>query len=167
MKKFFNGSTIFTALVMLVMAWALFEAKDWKVGSGLYPWLVGGVTFILALWLLVQEIIRMRAGLSPETGVGMSMDIAVSDDPAGLKYRGFTRALGWVLGLGLSLWLLGFQIGLAVFFISYLVFQAHARWFVIPILTALMMLMLFYFYIFLEIFWPQSLLSQWLELPFY
>ena len=67
----------------------------------------------------------------------------------------------------LSIGLLGFQIGLAVFFIAYLVFQARARWFLIPGLAAIMMLLLFYFDKFLGVFWPQGILIRWLELPFF
>ncbi len=163
----FSGSTIFAALVVLAMAWALFEARGFPSGAAVYPRLVSGVTFVLALSALIWQTIRMRAGRSHETGVGMSMDIEASDEPARVRYGGFARAMGWILGLWLSIGLLGFQIGLAVFFIAYLRFQARARWFVIPCLTALILLLLFYFDKFLEVFWPQGLLIRWLELPFY
>ncbi len=162
-----RGSTIFTALVVLVMAWALFEAKDFPFGGRIYPWLAGSVTFVLALWLLVSEVRRMRAGLSPETGSGASMDLEASDEPARERYGGFTKAMGWILGLWLSTWLLGWQIGITVFFIAYLVFLARARWFLIPILAAIMMLILFYFDKLLGVFWPQGILIRWLELPFF
>ncbi len=167
MKKFFNGAIIFTVLVVLVMAGAVFEARNYPPGGRLYPWLVCSATFVLALWLLVNEVRRTRAGCSPSARTGMSMDIEASDELAKVKYGGFAIAIIWILGLWLSIWLLSWQIGISVFFILYLIFRAHARWFMIPGLVALMMLLLFYFDKFLEVFWPRGILVRLLDLPFY
>ena len=161
----FSVSTIFPAFVMLVMAGALFESSGYPVGGRIYPWFVGSITFVLALSFLVTEIKRIRSGLSTETGA--SMDLEASDEPARQRYGGFAKSFGWVLGLCLSIWLLGFQIGISVLFILYLVFRARTRWFKVPILTAIMMLVLFYFDKFLGVFWPQGFLIQLLELPFF
>ncbi len=163
----FNRPSIFAAVVVLVAAWAVLVVSDLPFGAGLYPRLVGGMTFLLALAVLIGEIRQMRSGIARETGVGSSMDLEVADEPARQRYGGFARAMGWMLGMCLSIGLLGWQIGLTVFFTLYLVFQARARWFVIPILAALMMLILFYFDQLLEVFWPEGFLIELLDLPFF
>ena len=163
----FRGATIFNALVVLVMAWAVFVVRDLPFAAGLYPWVVGSVTFILALLVLIGEMRRMRSGISAETGNGPSMDLKASDESARERYGGFARAMGWILGLWLSIWLLGWQIGLTVFFFAYLAFQARARWFLTLGLVALMWLMIFYFDRFLGVFWPEGILTEWLELPLF
>ncbi len=164
----FSGASIFSLLVALVAAVALFMTLDFPLLSAqIYPWFAGGVALILALSVLVSETRRMRGGRSAETRTGAYMDIAVSDESARTKYGGAAKVAGWIIGMCLSLRLLGFQVGLPVFLAFYLIFKARTRWFKIPVLVALMVLIQFYFDKGLEVFWPQGLLIRWLELPFF
>ena len=108
----------------------------------------------------------MRAGRSAKTSIGTQMDLVVGDEAALKKYGGAAKAMAWIVGMGIGIWLLGWQIGITMFFIVYLVFR-RTRWFMIPILVTIMQFIMFYFDKFLEIFWPQGLLIRWLELPLF
>ncbi|MFH1087044.1 MAG: tripartite tricarboxylate transporter TctB family protein [Chloroflexota bacterium] len=162
-----SGSAILTALVVLVMALALFEARNFPFGGRLYPMVAGGMTFILSLSALIREIRRMRAGTSLETGKGATMDLGAGDGEMRERLGGIARIGAWVLCLSLGIWLLGWLIGVSAFFVSYLVFKAHARWFAAIGLTALMVLLLLSFDRVLDVFWPEGLLVQWLDLPLF
>lgn len=163
-----RGSTIFTALVAVVMALALFEARKFPFGGRLYPGVAGGLTLIFTLALVVRDIVRARspsAGAGP--GRGAAMDLGAGEEPAGERVRGFAAIYAWALGLWLSTWLFGWLIGLPVFFVAYLVLKAGARWFQVVGLTALMLALMFTLDTLLRVYWPDALLSAWLGRPLF
>ncbi|MBA7486239.1 hypothetical protein ES707_21795 [subsurface metagenome] len=163
----FSGENIFTSLIVLVMALAIFEARNFILIVQVYPVLAAGATLILALSLLVTEVIRIKAGRPAEARSGTTMDITSEEEPTLAKYKGAGEVMAWILGMCLSIWLIGWLLGITTFLVAYLIFKAHSRWFVIPVLVVVMLVVLFYLDKLLEVFWPQGPLMRLLDLPIF
>jgi hypothetical protein len=95
----------FTALIVVMLAAALWESRGFGFRPGLFPWVIGGPMLALSLLLLGLQLAgRERApaggGLAPGSEV----------EPAEAARR-TAAILGWVAGTLAAIWLLGFVIG--------------------------------------------------------
>lgn len=156
-----RSSTIFALAIGLVMAWAVFVAKDFRpfVLVGIYPVIAGSFTLGAVLWLLINEIRGAGGGKKPR---GVAVDLVADDMPASVRARKAARAFGWFLALLAAIYLLGFKIGAIAFFIAYVGMETRTRWFLIVGLAGGVVFVLVLFQRFLEVFWPLGLLGEWL-----
>lgn len=156
----------FTSLITLIVVLYLWDAKDMTFKPGVFPWVAGAFTLIMCLLLLATDIKRLASGRSEERETGLQMDIESSlDMSAWVTYKKALRTFALIPALYAGIWLVGFHIAIVLFFIAYLTFKARVRWFLVPGLTFLMVLFLFYFDKFLNVWWPEGLLEQWVHLP--
>jgi hypothetical protein len=123
----FHPSMLFTFFVVAVSAYAVYTARDWPLGTGLFPWFVGIPVLVLALIQLIvdayQSLTPGKAG-STETG-DLQVDWTMSaKDVAG----GVLTFFGWLLGLFFGIWLFGFFIAIPLFGFLYLKLQAKEGW---------------------------------------
>lgn len=122
---------------------------------------------ILCVIQLVQDLKKRNA-----QGVGSKNDfIDLARDetipPRVVLLRGM-RYLGWMVGLVVLAYIVGFKIAVFVYFILFLKLEARARWLTTLILTAIAGYLIFvHLEKLLSIYWPPYLLEPWLRpLPF-
>ena len=117
---------LFSALVVLFLIWALWEARNWPGHSRLFPWSLGFIVLSLALTqlgLAWRGIVRQGRtdpiggtkglddiGKSPSGADNdpVSQKILVTPDTA--RQRGITICC-WIVGFFIGIWLLGFKLG--------------------------------------------------------
>jgi hypothetical protein len=122
-----NLNRAFSLALVLVFAWALFEAQGFRAQARLFPVAIGVAGLALALLHLALEF--RRAGASVGVGDGMPAGAAalapdggaLADEvpPAVLRRRTYA-ILGWVLGFALAIWLLGFPLAVPLMTLAYL-----------------------------------------------
>jgi len=148
---------LFSLMVVALFGWALLEAKDWSMRTGLFPRAVGiaGLTFALAQLYLTLRIIFKEGTEDPGE--------VVVDTDAALVRRRTISITGWILGFFAAIWLLGFSIAVPLVTLLYLKLGAGEKW---PITVVLTMLAWGSFYgLFdytLHVPFPEGLLREWL-----
>jgi TctA family transporter len=113
----FGAHALFTAVIIAVLALALWQSRDFGIRAGLFPWVIGIPTFLLALCQLVKDMkIRTEAHDSERT---VAPDVA----------RKRTIAIiGWTVGCFLLIWLLGFSWAVPLTIFLYLKFAGRESW---------------------------------------
>ncbi len=148
-------SLLFTLFVAVVAAAMVYTARDWPMGTGLFPLSVGVPVLVMALIQLVMDAYRsMKTTASQERETGdLQVDWTMS--AAEVAARGLAFA-GWLLGMFLGILLIGFFITVPVFTLLYLRYQAREGWTLTLWLTAIMLVF------FVGVF-DQILHIHWLE----
>jgi hypothetical protein len=149
---------LFTLCIIIIAAYAVYTARDWPLGTRLFPWFVGIPVLALSLVQIVLELYqapRVGKGTKVETG-DLQVDLNMS---TGLVARRTAGYFGWLLGLFFGIWIFGFFISIPLFAFLYLKLQAKEGWLVSSALT----LGVFVFFIglfdqVLHILWPDPLL---------
>ena len=128
----------FSVLIVLFLAWVLWEARNWPAPSRLYPWSLGFIVLGLAL---IQVVVAWRASvkasdsaapvegreLDGERDPGIAGDLVVPQEVV----RRRTRTICiWILGFFLGIWLLGFKFGSLGLTLAFLRFTAKETWFI-------------------------------------
>lgn len=109
----------FSALMVLVFAFAVFEARTWQIEARLFPWVIGFPLLALALIQLALDIWKPRGNTSEDASVEV---------PAWIVGRRTVPIIAWIMGFVLAIWLLGLSISVPVFTFLYLKLQAQERW---------------------------------------
>lgn len=153
-----HARTVFTFCVITVAAGAVYTARDWPLGTRLFPWFVGIPVLVLSLAQVAVEIyhaIKSGENKNEETG-DLQVDWSMSAGLVAYRAAGY---FGWLLGLFFGIWLFGFFISVPLFAFLYLKLQAKEGWLVSSALT----LGVFVFFIglfdqILHVLWPDPLL---------
>ena len=159
----------YLSVIILIVVLYLWHSRSMPTAVAAMPWFAGAYTLIMCLLLLATDIKRLPRGHSEESEereTGSQMDIeSTRDMSAWVTYKQAASKFAWIPATYAGIWLFGFHIGMTIFFIVYLTFKARVRWFLVPGLTVLMVLFLFYFDKLLNVWWPEGLLEQWVNLP--
>lgn len=138
----FRGySTAFTGALFLMVAWGLWEASKWELQASLMAWMIGLPTAGLLALQLARQIVRADDKPAPadkgEPGV-FNASLLEQDgealDPAEARWR-TASIIGWVVGFAAAIWLVGFQLGVALMTFLYLK-SAGESWFAVVSITA-------------------------------
>jgi hypothetical protein len=97
-----GADALFTLLLVVAVALALWESRSFGFRPGLFPWLVGGSVLALGVLLLALGAARVP------TGPGGGAPDSASAIPAPVAYRRTAGILGWIVGYVAAIWLLGF-----------------------------------------------------------
>ena len=117
--------SLFMVIVILI---GVVTAFKWRWDTRLFPWAIGIPALALAIW---QLFIDLRGGRfrsppavkKPSRGpVDIPVDAAI---PAEVRSRRTLRAMGWIAGFALGIWLLGFLIAIPIFVFLYLIYEAR------------------------------------------
>jgi hypothetical protein len=106
----------FSLTVVVLMACALWESRNFDLKSGLFPWLIGIPVLALALVQLLLDGWRKKVvrpappaeGTGDAEGQGEAEGEALSSREFNLRTA---RTLAWICGFIVPVWLLGFKIG--------------------------------------------------------
>jgi len=116
-----DGATAFSAALVLLFAWGLWESRSFGARAGLFPWAIGVPTLALALVQLVRDATGRRTGVALDAAADLDL-------PPGVAARRTLAIAGWILAAYAAIWLLGFAVGTLVTSLLYLRLGAGERW---------------------------------------
>lgn len=145
---------VFSIGVVLLFAWAVWEARDWWFRTRLFPWAIAIPGLLLAISQVFMEI--RHAAKTAGT------DLQQAAAAPGMAARRTTAIVSWMLAIFFAIWLLGFAVAVPLSAFLYLKFNGE-RW---PTSTALTVLAWIAFYGLFEyalhVPFPRGLLLDWL-----
>ena len=118
----FDSKTLFSVVVVVIVALALWQSRNFGYRAGLFPWAIGIPTLVLALLQLNKDVTgrkKPRAAAAWEA----ALDIAPY-----LATRRTLAIIAWTVGFFVMIWLLGFTYAVPVVMILYLKFAAQEKW---------------------------------------
>ena len=119
----------FTAVLLAVIAAAVWDARQWTIKAQLFPWVIGFPVMALLLILLLQQLVQRSRSVPKrsEASVIGQVEHVASAEAAVARRRGF-GIVGWLLGFLGAIWLLGFPAGGTLGTLAYLKLAAKERW---------------------------------------
>jgi hypothetical protein len=148
----------FSLMIVLVFAFALFEARGWQIYARLLPWVVGLPMLALALCQLALDIRHGGTKVNHITPSGAACEIA-----APVVQSRTISILAWLLGLFLAIWLLGFSISIPLFTLLYLKIESQESWWLAIFLSAVAWGFFFGFFKWaVNLPFPEGQLFSWL-----
>ena len=145
----FGPAAWFTIAVILILAVALWQSRNFGFRAGLFPWVIGIPTFILAIAQLGRDIYGRKKKKVVEYGESTGTEIPAED----VKQRTVSIIL-WTVGFFLAIWIFGFSIAVPLTILLYLKIAGNESW----TMTALVTFFSWLFY------W--SLFEKLLNVPF-
>ena len=154
---------VFALFIVGILGYVVYQAKfgfgAWEPRAALFPWVIGLPSFILALFVLVQETMRSTKEVKVEQ---FSYEKEPEIDP--LIERNRTISItAWIVGFFLAIWMIGFVPASAIATFLYLKFGARENWGMTLAITA--GCWLFFFGVFdyaLQLPFPEGALFDWL-----
>lgn len=122
----------FTVFLLLVVAWAVYEARNWDLRARLFPWAIGIPVLIL---VLVQLTGAVRAALSSSDTLAGTTEIYGDTEP-GVALRRTLMIVGWLIGFAVAIWAFGFAYGGTLGTLLYLRFSSREKWWVCLAMSA-------------------------------
>jgi hypothetical protein len=133
----FGPGALFTLVIVTTIAVALFQSRNFGFRAGLFPWVIGIPTLLLALVQLAKDVYRPK-----EAGA----DGHEALPPEAVRHRTLS-IIGWIAGCFLAIWLLGFSYAVPLFIFVYLKLEAREGWLMTVVVTFLSWL---FFYMLFE-----------------
>lgn len=155
----FQPRMLFTLFMAAIFCLVVFTARGWPLGTRLLPWVVGITMLILSLVQLALDLYRSTRSVytqrdSAETG-DLQIDWTISTR---LVVRRAANFFGWLVGLVLGIWLLGFFVAVPLFAFFYLKIEAKEGWLLTLLMSGAALLFLIgIFDQILHIHWHQPL----------
>jgi len=118
-----DGTTAFSALIVVLFGWALWQSRHFGVRAGLFPWAVGFPGLALGIVQFARDFTGHRSGAAPE-----SVGDAGPDVPPDVARRRSIEICAWIAGFWVAFWLLGFSLATLVMTLLYLKLAARERW---------------------------------------
>jgi putative tricarboxylic transport membrane protein len=152
----FGPSALFTLSVVVLLALALWQSRNFGFRAGLFPWAIGIPTIILACAQLARDLYGKKKKTSTNISVSFEQEVA----PTEVKRRTISIIL-WTIGFFLAIWLLGFSYAVPLTMVAYLALPARERW--TMVLSVSFFTWLFYWGLFekmLNVPFPEGLLIR-------
>jgi hypothetical protein len=146
-----------------MLALALWQSRNFGYRAGLFPWVVGTPTLLLALGQLGRDLY----GKKKKSSIGLAESVETHVDIAPEVERQRTLSIiGWTVGFFLAIWLLGFSYAVPLTIFLYLKVAGKEKW---PITIAVTFFSwLFYWSLFerlLNVPFPEGLLFELIKGP--
>ena len=113
----FGAAALFTAVIIALLALALWDSRDFGIRAGLFPWVIGIPTLLLTLAQLAKDT-KVKTK-HPDGEDRVAPEIA--------RQRTFA-IIGWTVGCFLLIWLLGFSWAVPLTIFLYLKFAGREHW---------------------------------------
>ena len=126
----FGWPVVFTGCVIVLLALALWQSRNFGVRAGLFPWVIGTPTLLLALIQLAKDF----KGHKKVSGPAFEAEGAVEVSPEVATRRTLT-ILGWTVGFFVAIWLLGFSYAVPLTMVLYLKLAGREKWPITVIMT--------------------------------
>lgn len=145
---------VFTFTLIVVLAVALWQSRNFGYRAGLFPWAIGPPVLILAIAQFVLE-------LTGKTKITVGGE-AASELPRDVVLRRTRSIVGWIVGVMIAIWLIGFSLAVPLTTLLYLRFTGREKW-PITIVFALVSWAFFFglFEYAISIPFPRGQLFEW------
>ncbi len=155
----------FALFIAGILGYVVYQARfgfgAWEPRAGLFPWVIGLPSFILALFILIQEAMRSTKKVKVEQ---FSFENMPEIDP--LIERNRTISItAWIVGFFLAIWIIGFVPASAIATFLYLKLGARENWGMTLAITA--GCWLFFFGVFdyaLQMPFPTGAIFDWVRI---
>ncbi|HWH78692.1 MAG TPA: tripartite tricarboxylate transporter TctB family protein, partial [Candidatus Binatus sp.] len=147
--KRFGPAAWFTAVTILLLALALWTSRNFGFRAGLFPWVIGTPTLVLAIGQLGRDLYGKKKKKVSDIPEIPETEVAPED----VKRRTIS-ILFWTIGFFLVIWFLGFSYAVPLTMLLYLKFAADESWLMTGLVT-------FFSWLF---YW--SLFEKMLNVPF-
>ena len=160
-KPKFKPEDAFPAFLLVMLILMLTQTVEWEYGARLVPLFVGAIVVpALAISLFNQVFRRI-----PQDEEKLHMDIAADHGELSKKevIRRALIYLGWLVGLMISIGMIGFIPSSILFVIAYMRGERREPWWLA--ITMGLGMGLFLYLVFnevLNVIWPESYLGQWI-----
>jgi hypothetical protein len=119
----FSAAALFALVIVILLALALWQSRNFGFRAGLFPWVIGTPTLILALVQLSKDLFGKKK--KPAEAVGETA--AVEVPPAVARQRTINILL-WTLFFFIAIWFLGFSYAVPIVILLYLKFAGKEKW---------------------------------------
>jgi TctA family transporter len=119
----FGLAALFTVVVATLLALALLQSRNFGFRAGLFPWVIGIPTLLLALVQLVKDVKGDEKPQKEAATWEKSLDVS----PELVKKR-TTSIVVWTIGFFLAIWFLGFSYAVPVSVLAYLIIAGREKW---------------------------------------
>jgi TctA family transporter len=155
----FDSHVLFTVCVIVLLALALWQSRNFGFRAGLFPWVIGTPTLLLALFQLAKDLRSDKKAAAPQLEDEAKIEISPE-----IATRRTLTIIGWTVGFFIAIWLLGFSYAVPLTMVMYLKFAGREKW---PI-TAIMTLCTwgFFYLLFqrlLNVPFPDGLIFDWFK----
>jgi hypothetical protein len=161
-------SLTFGIMCAVIFGWALWDSRGYHFLDGIGPWFACGIGLVLSLISVVRQsnlLRRMRIHNLGSSQMSSSEFSADGVATSGEYWRSLTTFGVSVLALYIGVALVGLPIAFVIFLVVYLRLEGHVRWPILILSVVIGLGFLVYLAYFLEIFWPESLILNWVKLP--
>ncbi len=162
-----GNDILISALLVLLLAWVVWEARDWPLRTRLFPWAIGFPVLALALAQLAHccwTVIRHRSMHGGGGQADEKTEATVAIDSTSARRRALSISI-WTIAFALGFWLLGFKVGSLLLSPGFLRFQARESWKLSLVYgVAVYLFFLVGFEMVLRVPLPPGALATWLEL---
>jgi TctA family transporter len=128
----FTTAACFTLGVIVILALALWQSRNFGYRAGLFPWVIGIPTFILAFLQLGRDLLGKKKKSAP--AIGAIAEAEAEADPHVVTQRTIAIIL-WTLAFFVAIWLLGFTYAVPLMLFLYLKLAGKESWFMTAVVT--------------------------------
>lgn len=154
----FGAAALFTVVIAILLTLALWQSRNFGYRAGLFPWVIGAPTLILALGQLARDVYGKKK--KKIAGLAESVETHIDIAPEIVRQRTLAILL-WTIGFFVAIWLLGFSYAVPLTLLLYLKFGGSEKW---PMTIAVTFFTwLFYWSLFewlLKVPFPEGLLIE-------
>ena len=118
----FDSKALFSVVVVVLIALALWQSRNFGFRAGLFPWAIGIPTLVLALLQLNKDVTGRK---KPKAAAVWEAALHI---PPEVATRRTLTIIGWTVGFFVMIWLLGFTYAVPVVMILYLKFAGREKW---------------------------------------
>jgi putative tricarboxylic transport membrane protein len=133
---------LFTVCVIILLALALWQSRNFGFRAGLFPWVIGTPTLVLTLFQLAKDLTGRKNGSAPHFETGVAFEVAPE-----VATRRTWSIIGWIVGFFIAIWLLGFSIAVPLTLVLYLKFAGREKW---PTIVGVTFFTWLFFYLLFE-----------------
>ncbi len=158
----FDWSTLFTALILAAVVYALVLSTGWPEISARVPRIAGTVALLAVAGSLIGQLLSLQSE-GRESDPAAAVDLASTADglPRSLFIRRAVWFFAWLAVFMALIWVIGFLPAILLFVGGYMVLEGKERWrLAIPLSLATAGFCWFVFDRLLALPWPRSLLGD-------
>jgi len=115
--------TAFPFFIVIVLAIALWESRNFNFRAGLFPWVAGFITLMLSIVQLAKDFLGW--GNNGKMNSHSKREPTLSTDSISRRTAG---VFAWLIGYLFGIWLLGFSIAAPICAFMYLRLGVRERW---------------------------------------
>ncbi|MGH7798910.1 MAG: tripartite tricarboxylate transporter TctB family protein, partial [Candidatus Binatia bacterium] len=117
---------------IVVLALALWQSRNFGYRAGLFPWVIGTPTLILAFAQLTRDLYGKKGGRSALPGEPVEAEVEIA--PQIVLKRTLSIIL-WTVSFFLAIWLLGFTYAVPLTILLYLKLAGGESWTMTALVT--------------------------------